>query len=569
MNHKSVHNQTKQRKHLTKNKLMFKKSTAFLFLIATFLSNANAQETLKEKEYTVSYFPSTIEISFDREYTVKAYNSRTQEEKISIRDGTNNHKFVITDVHPSEFITLQYGQAGGEESSFKTLNLAAKSFSSGITNVYFNHTVDTSVAQYQPAQNLGSNLDDKLITYIDACQSTLDIAIYNSYSPSSTTGIAGAINNAFNRGVTVRVIYDGSTGSTMIPLLNPAIPTLPSPTGSAYGIMHNKFVVFDATSSSPNIPWVWTGSTNWTADQIDGPDKNNAIAIQDQALALAYKTEFEEMWGSTLSQPNLANSKFGPYKTNNTPHNFVIGGNIVTNYFSPSDGVTSQIINVVNSANTDIEIATMLITRDDIRDAIITKHNSGIAPIYGVFDTQNPSGNDIPALKTSVGSTNIVQYAGTGVMHHKFLVVDNFNASSDPTVLTGSHNWSTSAETKNDENTLIIHSKEVADQYYQAFHYLYSLAGGILATAENKLETSDVLLYPNPTDGNVSVKLGSASTYSKASIMVYSVLGSKVLEKEFTYPQSITFNLSNLVAGLYFVTLSVDGKSYQSKIILK
>jgi hypothetical protein len=75
----------------------------------------------------------------------------------------------------------------------------------------------------------------------------------------------------------------------MIPLLNPSIPTLASPTSSSYGIMHNKFVIFDADSSDPNIPWVWTGSTNWTAVQIDGPDRNNVIAIQDQTLAQATK----------------------------------------------------------------------------------------------------------------------------------------------------------------------------------------------------------------------------------------------------------------------------------------
>ena len=126
--------------------------------------------------------------------------------------------------------------------------------------------------------------------------------------------------------------------------------------------------------------------TNWTAVQIDGPDKNNAIAIQDQALAQAYKTEFEEMWGSNTLTPNTTLSKFGPYKTDNTPHNFVIGGKVVNAYFSPSDGVTAKIVNVINSANTDIEIADMLITRDDIRDALINKYNTGLSTINAVFD---------------------------------------------------------------------------------------------------------------------------------------------------------------------------------------
>jgi len=100
----------------------------------------------------------------------------------------------------------------------------------------------------------------------------LDIAIYSSASPSSTSGIAGAINAAYNRGVKVRIIHDG-TASNFTSLLNSAIPVLPSPTISAYTIMHNKFVIFDANSSDANLPLVWTGSTNWTVSQIDGPDK--------------------------------------------------------------------------------------------------------------------------------------------------------------------------------------------------------------------------------------------------------------------------------------------------------
>ena len=147
----------------------------------------------------------------------------------------------------------------------------------------------------------------------------------------------------------------------------------------------------------------------------------------------------------------------------------MIGGKVVNAYFSPSDGVTAKIVNVINSANTDIEIADMLITRDDIRDALINKYNAGLSTINAVFDSQNPTGNDFAALQTAIGTTKVVKYSGAGILHHKFMLVDNYNAGSDPQVLTGSHNWSTSAETRNDENTLIIHDKVVTDQYFQAF----------------------------------------------------------------------------------------------------
>ncbi|MBW8361212.1 MAG: T9SS type A sorting domain-containing protein [Kaistella sp.] len=548
---------------------MHPKSTFVMLLCTLFSGIVFSQTTVRENGYTVTYNHKNIALTFDQNVAFRAFNAKSLAEKQVTIDSTNSYTYTITDAEPAEFIKYEYALKDGANKTYNTAMLAAQALSTGVMNVYFNHPVITSAAQYQPAQDLGSTLDDMLIAYINNCQSTLDIAIYNSYSPSSTTGIAGAINNAYGRGVRVRVVYDGSTSSVMIPLLNPAIPKLASPTSSSYGIMHNKFVVFDADSSNPNLPWVWTGSTNWTAVQIEGPDKNNAIAIQDQALAQAYKTEFEEMWGSSVLLPNATLSKFGPYKTDNTPHTFVIGGKVVGNYFSPSDGANAQIINVINSANNDIEISTMLITRDDVRSTLINKYNSGLGIVEAVFDTQNPSGNDIPALKTAIGANKMVQYGGAGIMHHKFILVDNFNAASDPTVLTGSHNWSASAETKNDENTLVIHDPTIVDQYYQAFLYLYGQAGGTLATAELVSNKKDLMLYPNPTSGMVFFKADSSLFSSKGRVTVYNVVGSRIMERNFTNMQNASFDLSNAPKGLYFVTVQIGEFSYQAKIIRK
>lgn len=548
---------------------MNKTSTFYLLVFSLFSSLTFSQTTIKEKDYTVTYNSKNIAISFDKNVSFKAFNSNSFTEKSVKTDSTKQYTYILTDIKPSEFITFQYSLTESADKEYNFSTLAAPSASTGEIKVYFNHLVNNSVAQYQNAVNLGNTLDDMLISYINACQNSLDIAIYNSYSPSSTTGIAGAINTAYNRGVRVRVIYDGSTGSQMIPLLNPGIPRLASPNNSAYGIMHNKFVVFDAHSSDPTKPWVWSGSTNWTAVQIDGPDKNNAVAIQDQALALAYEMEFEEMWGSSVLMPDATISRFGPFKTNNTPHNFVIAGKVVKSYFSPTDGVTSQIVNLINSADSDLEITTMLITRDDIRDAIINKYNSGLSIVQGVFDTQNPSGNDIPALKNAIGANKIVQFGGAGVMHHKFMLVDNFNAASDPAVLTGSHNWSTSAETKNDENTLIIYDKTVTDQYYQAFHYLYLAAGGTLAVAEQSSNHRKVLVYPNPTADKVFLKVDDNLRNSKGSIEVYNVVGAKITEKVFNNMSIASVDLSSYPKGIYFLNINIDEYTYQAKVIRK
>jgi phosphatidylserine/phosphatidylglycerophosphate/cardiolipin synthase-like enzyme len=462
---------------------------------------------------------------------------------------------------------LDYRFISSRNNTEKTNYLASPSTSSGTINVYFNHPVDINYTQTQNGVNLDSNLDDMLISYINSCSSTLDIAIYNSYSSSGTTGIAGAINAAYSRGVQVRLIYDGSTSSIMIPLLNPLISILASPTSSSYGLMHNKFVIFDANSTDANKPLVWTGSTNWTVAQIDGPDKNGAIVIQDQALALGYKIEFEEMWGSSTLAPNATVSKFGPYKTNNTPHNYSIGGKIVNSYFSPSDDSNAKIIEAINTANTDIDIATMLITRSDISSALINKFNSGLSNLNMVLSYQNPSGNQKSVLQSGINTSRIVTFTAGGIMHHKFMVIDNFNSASDPQVLVGSHNWSTSAETINDENILIVHDANITNQFYQAFSYLFQQAGGILNTNEHQFSSDNLVVYPNPTNGLLHFYDNEKSQINRVNVKIMDVLGNIILEQQFDNLTNKSIDLSSQSTGIYILEVKTNGDCKHIKVV--
>uniref|UniRef100_UPI0025DFDC43 phospholipase D-like domain-containing protein n=1 Tax=Flavobacterium sp. TaxID=239 RepID=UPI0025DFDC43 len=361
--------------------MFIKRIPCVLLLTLLQLSLGYSQQTSKEENYTIVYGNSSISIQFDKDkdhpVILNVTDVTTGREVDFFPEAKTSNTFSLNNLYPSEIVEVEYFYLNDADSIHRGF-IANTSLSTGTINVYFNHQVDTSYAQIQNAVNLGNTLDDMLISYINACTTTVDIAIYNSYSPNAFTGIAGAINAAYARGVQVRVIYDGSTSSAMVPLLNAAIPRLASPNDVAYGIMHNKFVIFDANAADANKPLVWTGSTNWTTSQIDGPDRNTAIVIQDQALALGYKIEFEEMWGSNTMTPNAALSKFGPDKINNTPHTYNIGGKIVNSYFSPSDGANSRIIASINSANSDIDVATMVLTRSDVANALINKYNGGL-----------------------------------------------------------------------------------------------------------------------------------------------------------------------------------------------
>ncbi len=57
-----------------------------------------------------------------------------------------------------------------------------------------------------------------------------------------------------------------------------------------------------------------------------------------------------------------------------------------------------------------------------------------------------------------------------GLMHHKVFIIDG------DMVVTGSYNFTASAEKSNDENLLVIYSPEIAGEYLQEFERVYGAA---------------------------------------------------------------------------------------------
>ena len=96
-------------------------------------------------------------------------------------------------------------------------------------------------------------------------------------------------------------------------------------------------------------------------------------------------------------------------------------------------------------------------------------------------------------------------FTQSGLLHHKYLIVDQNQAGSDPMVLTGSHNWSNAAEQRNDENTVIVHDQQIANQYYQEFVKRFNSQGGAVLSVNNvNAPVVSIISYPNPNEGNIN-----------------------------------------------------------------
>lgn len=395
--------------------------------------------------------------------------------------GAANHSISVTGLTAGQVIWAQAFSVSGSDTAFSGItSYATISNSTGDMKVYFNTPSDHSYSTGVDAIFLNRSIDDTLINYINRAKYSIDLTMYN-FNNTGISNISNALKAAANRGVTVRVIGCGTTnnlgidelaGSAVNVLIGPASPP-------RTGIMHNKFILFDTESANPNDPLVWTGSTNLTDGQIN-TDANNVIIIQDQSLARGYKIEFEEMWGSKTNTPDANNARFGFNKKNNTPHEYKINGKRVESYFSPTDGVNAKIVQTINTTNHDLSIATMLITRIDMANAIVTQKNSGDAVNILTNAEGNNDVNVNATLKAALGTHYVFNTVNPGIMHNKYMIVDQGATSSDPLVFTGSHNWSAAADNDNDENTLIVHDATIANIYYQNFVQLFTDNKGVL-----------------------------------------------------------------------------------------
>ena len=296
------------------------------------------------------------------------------------------------------------------------------------------------------------------------------------------------------------------------------------------GIMHNKFIVIDADIA--DSAWVLSGSTNWTTNQLFD-DPNHIIMVQDQSVARAYEIEFNEMWGSDGDQYDLDNAKFGSDKTNNL-HHFIVNGNDFEVYFSPSDNTTYNISNALKTANNEIDFALLVFTNNQLGSTILEQYESGVE-VYGIIEQVNTEGSEYEFLLEE--GVNVISHQGFGdSFHHKYCIVDHANTDSDPLVITGSHNWSGAAETNNDENTMIIHDANIANQFYQEF---YQRLNEIETQAEPSFNCVNEACV-DPMDGT--------GTFNSLVACEYSCLPTAIADiEEFEYnlyPNQITVTLS-------------------------
>jgi phosphatidylserine/phosphatidylglycerophosphate/cardiolipin synthase-like enzyme len=401
---------------------------------------------------------------------------------------------------------------------------------------FFNQNpVNSYLDPYRGIQRPGDDLEAVIIREIDRAQQSIDIAVQEFKLPR----IALALAKRQQAGIQVRVILennystswstlkaadvaklserehgryqefvklvdadgDGQLSGAEIDrrdalkiLANANIPIIDdtADSSSGSGLMHHKFMVVNGKQTIIT-------SANWTLSDVHGDlsrretrgNPNNLLLIDSVPVAQTFTQEFNLMWGD--GPGGLPDSQFKVAKPERAAVTIPVGDSQITIHFSPAaksqdwttttNGLIGQTL-AKSKSQTDVALfvfsepqlgevleassARQVPVRMLIDREFAYRPYSQMLAMLGVNPCQSNSKRRIWAKPITTGG--VPELPSGDLLHHKFAVIDKL------IVITGSHNWSTAGNHKNDETLVVVESPIVAAHFQREFDGLYRSA---------------------------------------------------------------------------------------------
>jgi len=146
----------------------------------------------------------------------------------------------------------------------------------------------------------------------------------------------------------------------------------------------------------------------------------------------------------------------------------VPGGRVEKVCFSAVEDCSSLIVFWISRANKSIHVMIYSFTQDEIGEALAQAVKRGIDVEIVFEESQLSKYSELERLKEA--GAEVYLDGNPYTMHHKVAVIDGV------VVITGSYNWSKSAEERNDENLVILLGENVAKLYESEFQRVKSEA---------------------------------------------------------------------------------------------
>jgi phosphatidylserine/phosphatidylglycerophosphate/cardiolipin synthase-like enzyme len=278
---------------------------------------------------------------------------------------------------------------------------------------------------------------------LDNAQKFVWAAIYDiDYNP-----FIDELKKIKEKGIDVKVVYETDNLNSYInELIKIGIDVKYD---KNYKLMHNKFIIIDGYC-------VITGSTNFTNNGFKY-NSNNSIVVFSNELAQDYMNEFNEMYEGYFGKNSLDNKPFKQIE---------FDSGLIEPYFTPEDNLTDRIIELINNAKKSIHVMIFTFSKKEIAEALIQAKNRGIdVKVIAEEYQSNYNWAQINYLKEN--GVNVILDKNYKTFHHKTMIID------EEITITGSFNFTNSAQYYNDENSLVIHSEYISKVYEKEFKRLW------------------------------------------------------------------------------------------------
>ncbi len=143
-------------------------------------------------------------------------------------------------------------------------------------------------------------------------------------------------------------------------------------------------------------------------------------------------------------------------------------------FFSASGDLESVVTAEMSAASTSLDVAIYTFTAENILGGLMDAAERGVSVRVVMDAGQTATLDDQTGIQTSLREAGVevrtAEGYNGGIMHHKFVVIDG------RTVLTGSYNYTRSANEANDENLVVLADPNLARVYDDAFQDLWARA---------------------------------------------------------------------------------------------
>ena len=316
--------------------------------------------------------------------------------------------------------------------------------------LYAKESLYVQIPSAFPSKSVKTTFGNELVKLINSAKSEIDFAIYGLRGQNE---VLQALIEAQKKGVIIKGVVDSdSHDKNYYTDTKELYKYFKIVSDHQSYIMHNKFFVIDAQT-------VWSGSSNISDTGTGGYNANNALVISDTVIANIYREEFNQMF---------YDKKFHIHKELMTAKNIHTKDSIVSVYFSPkSNTYKNGIKELISNAKSYIYIPIFYLTRKDLAEDLLEAKNRGVEIKIILDATAARNRYSMHKYLRKHGVTVKVEHFG-GKMHIKSIIVD------DKYIVSGSMNLTKAGNSKNDENTIIVHNTNLAKEYKHYFLELWS-----------------------------------------------------------------------------------------------